>query len=134
MSRHPEIVWAQRSERIFLTVELPDARNPKIKLEPEGKFVFSATAGADDHLFEIELELFDNVNVEASKINMGLRHIFCVIQKHEKGWWKRLLKAEGKPPPYLKVDWNMWVDEDEEDAEGSKFDNFDFGGMDDFSV
>lgn len=57
---------------------------------------------------------------QASKINVGLRHIFCIIQKQEKGWWKRLLKAEGKPPPYLKVDWNKWVDEDEEGAEGSK--------------
>lgn len=63
-SRHPEIVWAQRSELVFLTVELPDAKDPKVKLEPEGKFVFSAVAGADNFLFEIELELFDKVNVE----------------------------------------------------------------------
>ncbi|KAI5081122.1 hypothetical protein GOP47_0004305 [Adiantum capillus-veneris] len=132
-SRHPEIVWAQRSDCIFLTVELPDAKNPKVKLEPEGKFFFSAVAGPDLLLFEIELELFDKVNVEASKINVGLRNIFCVIQKQEKGWWKRLLKAEGKPPLFLKVDWNKWVDEDEEDVEGSKFDDFDFSGMDDFS-
>eukprot|EP00250_Pteridium_aquilinum_P004360 c14577_g1_i1 orf=140-544(+) len=134
MSRHPEIVWAQRSEQIFLTVELPDAKDPKVQLEPEGKFTFSAVAGADNQLFEIELELFDKVNVEASKINVGLRHIFCIIQKQDKGWWKRLLKSEGKLPPYVKADWNKWVDEDEDDAEGSKFDNLDFGGMDDFSV
>ncbi|MCO5577011.1 hypothetical protein L7F22_030833 [Adiantum nelumboides] len=133
MSRHPEIVWAQRSDCIFLTVELPDAKNTKVKLEPEGKFYFSAVAGPDNHLFEIELELLDKVVVEASKINVGLRNIFCMIQKQEKGWWKRLLKAEGKPPVFLKVDWNKWVDEDEEHAEGSKFNDFDFSGMDDFS-
>eukprot|EP00249_Psilotum_nudum_P013469 c24347_g2_i1 orf=156-557(+) len=133
MSRHPEIIWAQRSENLFLTVELPNAKNPKVKLDPEGKFIFSATAGPDDHLFELELELFDKVDVEASKINVGSRQIICIIQKQEKGWWKRLLKAEGKPPHFVKVDWDKWVDEDEESGT-SKFDNYDFGGMDDFSV
>jgi hypothetical protein len=38
----------------------------------------------------------------------------------EKGWWKRLLRTEGKPPPFVKVDWNKWIDEDEEETEGSK--------------
>ena len=35
--------------------------------------------------------------------------------KEEKGWWKRLLKSEEKPAPYIKVDWNKWCDEDEEE-------------------
>lgn len=54
---------------------------------------------------------------------MGLRHTFIVIEKEDKVWWKRLLKAEGKTPPSVKVDWNKWVDEDEEqDAPKSEFD------------
>lgn len=36
------------------------------------------------------------------------------MQKEEKGWWKRLLKSEEKPAPYIKVDWNKWCDEDDE--------------------
>lgn len=56
--------------------------------------------------------------LQASKINVGLRHILCVVEKAEKGWWKRLLKGEGKTPLYLKVDWDKWVDEDEEDEKG----------------
>jgi hypothetical protein len=58
--------------------------------------------------------------LQASKINVGLRNIFCVVEKAEKGWWKRLLKGEGKTPLYLKVDWDKWVDEDEEDEKGQK--------------
>ena len=109
--------------------------------------------------------------LQESKTSTSLRNVFCVLVKSEKGWWKRLLKGEGKPPLYLKVDWDKWVDEDEEDTEGSKckchfcdqyelniililldylwcgmrflhsmvghvyaVDNFDFTGMDDFSV
>lgn len=125
--------WAQRSDKVFLTVELPDSKNPKVKIEPEGKFSFLATAGPENGPYELDLDLFDKINVEDSKVSAGLRNIFCVLQKNEKGWWKRLLKSEGKPPPYLKVDWDKWVDEDEEHESSNKFDNFDLGSMNDFS-
>ncbi len=36
------------------------------------------------------------------------------MKKAENRWWSRLLKQEGKPPVFLKVDWDKWVDEDEE--------------------
>lgn len=36
----------------------------------------------------------------------------------ESKWWSRLLKKEGKPPLFLKVDWNKWIDEDEQDEQG----------------
>lgn len=38
------------------------------------------------------------------------------MQKAEIGWWKRLLRGDGKPPHYVKVDWDKWVDEDEDDG------------------
>uniref|UniRef100_A0A803NA65 Co-chaperone protein p23 n=1 Tax=Chenopodium quinoa TaxID=63459 RepID=A0A803NA65_CHEQI len=62
---------------------------------------------------------------QESKYNIGVRQIVYVIQKAEKKWWSRLLKEEGKPPVFLKVDWDKWVDEDEENEK-----NFDFGDMD----
>ncbi|GAU39561.1 hypothetical protein TSUD_38140 [Trifolium subterraneum] len=125
MSRHPEVKWAQRFDKVYITVQLPDSKNAKVDLTPDGVFTFSATAGAEDHLYELTLPLFDKVNVEESKINVGVRGIFCVVQKAESEWWKRLLKAEGKTPHYVKVDWDKWVDEDE-DAGG----DVDLGGMD----
>ncbi|KAJ9171831.1 hypothetical protein P3X46_015143 [Hevea brasiliensis] len=128
MSRHPEVKWAQRVDKVFITVLLPDAKNAKVNLEPEGVFTFSASAGAEDHLYELKLELHDKVNVEESKINIGVRSIFCILEKAEKGWWKKLFRGDGKPPHYLKVDWDKWVDEDEDD--GGLGNNFDMGGMD----
>nr|ACG46061.1 hypothetical protein [Zea mays] len=49
MSRHPITKWAQRSDRVFLTIELPDAQDVKLNLKPEGHFNFSAK-GSDDLL------------------------------------------------------------------------------------
>ncbi|XVF72611.1 hypothetical protein PTKIN_Ptkin12aG0134600 [Pterospermum kingtungense] len=139
MSRHPEVKWAERADKVYLTVLLPDSKNAKVNLEPEGVFTFSATAGADNKLYELKLDLHDKVKVEESKINVGVRSIFCILEKAEKGWWKKLLRGDGKTPHYIKVDWDKWVDEDEDtgglgdiDLGGMDFSNFgDMGGMPD---
>ncbi|XP_058107524.1 co-chaperone protein p23-1-like isoform X1 [Magnolia sinica] len=137
MSRHPTLKWAQRSDKIYLTVELPDAKDVKLKLEPEGKFIFSATK--DGVPYEVDIELFDKIDTEESKVSIGVRHIVYVIKKTEKKWWGRLLKQEGKPPVFLKVDWDKWVDEeDENEKAGMDFDDMDFSklgmGGDDFDM
>ncbi|PUZ37724.1 hypothetical protein GQ55_9G143500 [Panicum hallii var. hallii] len=124
-SRQPEVLWAQRSEKIYLTISLPDAKDVELKTEPKGLFTFSAVAHGEP--FSFTLELFDSVLPEGSKTKtkMGLRNIICSIQKEKKGWWKRLLKSEEKHP-YIKVDWNKWCDEDEEsEASGDSDDDFD---------
>lgn len=71
-SRHPEVKWAQRADKVFITVQLPDAKNAKVNLEPEGVFTFSASAGAEDHLYELKLDLFDKVNVEVRSLSSKL--------------------------------------------------------------
>ena len=36
----PEIKWAQRKDRLFVTIELADFENHKIELTPEGQLKF----------------------------------------------------------------------------------------------
>ncbi|KAJ9190493.1 hypothetical protein P3X46_001688 [Hevea brasiliensis] len=109
MSRHAFVKWAQRSDKIYITVELPDAKDVKLKLEPEGKF--SSSAIKDDALTRLSLNFLIKVNVE----------------KVEQKWWSWLVKQERKPPVFLKVDWDKWADEGDENDGGSlNFDNMDF--------
>ncbi|KAJ6405525.1 hypothetical protein OIU84_013480 [Salix udensis] len=133
MSRHPSVKWAQRSDNLFITVQLPDAQDVKLKLEPEGKFFFSATSGVDKIPYEIELELFDKIIVEDSKTSIGSRSIHYIVKKAENKWWGRLIKQTGKPPVFLTVDWDKWIDEDEEftskGAPEMGDTGFDFPGM-----
>ncbi|KAF3456960.1 hypothetical protein FNV43_RR01616 [Rhamnella rubrinervis] len=114
MSRHPEVLWAQRT-RCTLTVALPDAKNISVRCEPQGLFGFSAL-GVQGEPFDFSLALYGPIVPEGCKTKVGLRNILCLIQKKNKGWWKRLLETEEKPAPYLKVDWNKWCDEDEEES------------------
>ncbi|KAJ6793170.1 Uncharacterized protein M6B38_111380 [Iris pallida] len=137
MSRHPTTKWAQRSDKVFITIELPDAKDLKLSLQPEGQFSFYATTGSDKIPYELDFELYDKVNVEESKAAVGLRNICYLVKKAERKWWSRLLKQEGKPPVYLKVDWDKWVDEDEDDGVGDmEGGDMDFSklGMDDGDV
>ncbi|KAK4285260.1 hypothetical protein QN277_001986 [Acacia crassicarpa] len=129
MSRHPIVKWAQRSDKVYVTVDLPDAKDVKLKLEPDGRFNFSAKK--EEVPYEVDLDLFDKVNVEESKYNIGVRNIVYVIKKAEKKWWDRLIKQEGKPPVFVKVDWDKWVDEEEENERGGMdFDDMDFSNLD----
>ncbi|KAK7268232.1 hypothetical protein RIF29_20927 [Crotalaria pallida] len=128
-SRHPSVKWAQRSDELYITVELPDAQDVKVKLEPEGKFYFTATAGEEKIPYEVNIDLFDKVDVNNSKACVGSRNIFYLVKKAESKWWDRMLKQGGKSPVFLKVDWEKWVDEDEEEeADKSGFD-MDFGDI-----
>ncbi|KAB5568444.1 hypothetical protein DKX38_002237 [Salix brachista] len=131
LRRHPSVKWAQRSDNLFITVQLPDAQDVKLKLEPEGKFFFSATSGADKIPYEIELELFDKIIVEDSKTSIGSRSIHYIVKKAENKWWGRLIKQTGKPPVFLTVDWDKWIDEDEEFTRAPEMGDtgFDFPGM-----
>ncbi len=75
------------------------------------------------------------------------RTVVLILAKKEEGpHWPRLLKAAGRAPSNVKVDWNRWVDEDEEGTGGLEEDGFDLsalqnlggggagaGGMPDFS-
>ncbi|KQK21485.1 uncharacterized protein OsI_027940 [Brachypodium distachyon] len=130
MSRHPSTKWAQRSDKVYLTIELPDAKDVKLNLKPDGHFDFSAKAPADETQYVFDFELFDAVNVEESKAAVAQRSICYLIKKAESKWWPRLLKNEGKPPVFLKVDWDKWQDEDDEDAGFGDFGDMDFSKLD----
>ncbi|XP_078177768.1 HSP20-like chaperones superfamily protein [Carex rostrata] len=122
MSRQPEVLWAQRSDRIYLTISLPDAKGVKIKADPNGLFSFSAT-GPHGEPFSFSLELFDSIKPEVGKLKTGLRNITCSIYKEKTAWWRHLLKSKEKSAPYIKVDWNKWCDEDDESELSSEDDN-----------
>ncbi|XP_042455870.1 co-chaperone protein p23-1-like isoform X2 [Zingiber officinale] len=123
MSRHPTVKWAQRSDKVYLTVDLADAKDVKVNLEPEGEFSFFATK--EDVPYEVDLKLFDRINVKESKLNISARSIVCVVKKLDKKWWSRLLKEDAKPPAFLKVDWDRWIDEDDENEEAGDKDRDD---------
>lgn len=113
MSLHPEVRWAQRKDRVFITIELADIDKHQINLTPEGLLTFSAERHGKHYAFETQL--FDIVTVEDSRWNTKGRNIILSIAKGrlDEPYWPRLTKDKAKNA-HIQADWSKWVDEDEE--------------------
>ncbi|GJY36972.1 sphinganine C4-monooxygenase 1-like protein [Tanacetum coccineum] len=126
--RHNSSVFATR--KLSMTTQgksglwLPDV---KFKTRARGNSTFPRQQGADMIPYEKDVtSIHDKVDVNESKSSVGSRSIVYLIKKEESKWWNRLLKQEGKTPAFVKVDWDKWVDEDEQDEKA----DMDFGDID----
>ncbi|KAL4222906.1 Prostaglandin E synthase 3 (Cytosolic) [Mactra antiquata] len=122
----PTVMWAQRNDVVYLTINLEDCQNPAINLTEE-KLTFSGKGGTNKELYEISLEFQKEVNPQESKYAVQARNITFAIKKKESGpYWSQLLKGV-KKAFWLKTDFNKWKDEDESDDELDK--NMDLAEM-----
>merc|ERR1711988_1376582 len=104
-------------------------KDSKINLE-ESKLTFSGTS--NDKQYEITLDFFKPLDKEGSKINVLERSVQMLLKKKEteEEFWPRLLKDKHLEKGCVSIDWDRYVDEDEEDEAGA-FDQSNLaGGMD----
>uniref|UniRef100_A0AC34QTZ4 CS domain-containing protein n=1 Tax=Panagrolaimus sp. JU765 TaxID=591449 RepID=A0AC34QTZ4_9BILA len=120
--KHPMIYWAQRKNTLMLSVAVEDFKVDKLEFK-DNVFVVKGSDKANQ-LYEANLNLYDKVIPENYHKVDTTRQLELVIAKAEANWWPRLLKESTKVP-WIKVDFNKWVDEEDE-VEAD--DNFDFGG------
>ncbi|TKR76745.1 hypothetical protein L596_017843 [Steinernema carpocapsae] len=113
MSLHPQILWAQRESILFLTVGVEDLTVEDLSFN--GKtFHVKGTSGAKK--YESTLELFDELKPESVRKIASVRQLELVVEKVKPEWWPRLTAVSGKLP-WVKVDFNKWRDEDENELE-----------------
>eukprot|EP00439_Symbiodinium_sp_Y106_P023417 s1212_g2.t2 len=121
----PSVLWAQRKDSVFVTVDVKDAKDVSVQLEDES-LSFSARSGEDDVAYSFHLDLFAQIRREESKCSTKRCPVFC-LRKGSQETWPRLQKS-GKLP-WVKIDWQKWADSDEEDEKGA-FDTSGLEGMD----
>ncbi len=117
---HPTVLWAQRVEHIWLTVDISNAQDVTVNMTQDSLH-FSCTGDGKDYNFEIA---FFAPIVESESKYLQHRLIDIVLKKAEAADWPRLTKGSQKLN-WLKIDWNKWQDSDAEDEN----DGFDMGGM-----
>jgi prostaglandin-E synthase len=132
----PTVIWAQRRDKLFLTIDLQDVKDQTFKLDNSedgtyGKLSFSGKAGTDAIDYVLELDLNGAIVAADSKVSITPRHIFIVIEKVEEGHWERLTHGSQKGMTHIKCDWDKWADEDEED-EASAVDMGDMANFNSF--
>jgi prostaglandin-E synthase len=110
---NPIVEWAQRSDDIYLTIQISDPQDVKIDIS-QTSLSFSAAQG--EKRYKFNFNFFENVNPEESKQHISPRCVFLVIRKEkvDAEFWPRLLKETVKPN-FLKVDFSRWKDEDEDE-------------------
>eukprot|EP00536_Pseudo-nitzschia_multiseries_P001795 jgi/Psemu1/182098/e_gw1.23.214.1 len=121
------IKYAQRSDSLYLTIVLPDVKDETIVLT-DTKLTFEGTSGGKP--YQIDIEFFKEVDSEGSTYNVLPRSVQMHILKKDKDeeeFWPRLLKDKALEKNQVKIDWDRYVDEDEE-KEGFDMSNME-GGM-----
>ncbi|KAF9928320.1 hypothetical protein BGZ67_007065 [Mortierella alpina] len=120
----PEVLWAQRSNLVYVTINIPDT-TPTINLT-ENKLEVSATS--DGKNYAVDLEFNEPIDTENSIKHVNARNIKFTLKKTTENWWPRLNKGS-KKLNFVKTDFALWKDEDDEDDEPEASEAFDMGGM-----
>ncbi|VDI03200.1 cytosolic prostaglandin-E synthase [Mytilus galloprovincialis] len=117
---HTPMEWAQRKDRVLLTIVLEDCKEPNIEITDTGLH-FKGKGGTENKLHEAKIEFFKEIDSKESKYAVLPRHISLILKKKdatEEHFWPRLLKEKTKVH-WLKTDFNKWKDEDDSDYEGA---------------
>jgi len=125
---NPTVLWAQRDDYIWITVDLSNAENIVVDLKEES-LSFRCDADGKDYAFN--LRFFKPIVKEDSKFLQHRLIDFC-LKKAEASEWDRLTEEKTKYS-WLKVDWTKWEDSDAE-QEPSGFDMSNMGGFGDFGM
>ena len=93
MALSPTFTWAERTDKVYLTIEVQDVKDAKIDLTDEGKVSFTGKGGSEKKEYALDVQLFKGIKKDESKWAASDRHIVCVLIKQEEGYWERLLPS-----------------------------------------
>eukprot|EP00577_Skeletonema_sp_RCC1716_P022475 CAMPEP_0113426546 /NCGR_PEP_ID=MMETSP0013_2-20120614/30797_1 /TAXON_ID=2843 ORGANISM="Skeletonema costatum, Strain 1716" /NCGR_SAMPLE_ID=MMETSP0013_2 /ASSEMBLY_ACC=CAM_ASM_000158 /LENGTH=228 /DNA_ID=CAMNT_0000314855 /DNA_START=77 /DNA_END=763 /DNA_ORIENTATION=+ /assembly_acc=CAM_ASM_000158 len=122
------IKWAQRSDSLYITIALPDVKEASVDLADE---TLKFKGKSESKEYEVDIAFFKPVDSEGSTYNVLPRSVVMHVMKKDKEedeFWPRLLKDKALEKNQVKIDWDRYVDEDEEE-EGFDTSALD-GGMD----
>ena len=108
----PSLVWHQNKESIFFVIELPETSEHNINISDE-KLYFYALSNSKS--YEMAFDFFENIDNEKSSYTIENKHIKFSLKKQESNNWLFLTKDKNVYRNNIKINWNAWVDEDEEE-------------------
>lgn len=112
----PPVLWAQRKDNILLTFNI-ESKDPTINIEKESVY-FRGLRTLDNRVHEVTIPLYGEVLPDKSGfVNKG-RMIEVVLRKAKPTdpYWPTLTK-DTKKLHYLKIDFNKWEDEEEDNQD-----------------
>ncbi len=86
MALLPTVVWAQRSDKLYVTIDVQDVKDQTVDLG-DAKLTFKGKAGSGT--YALELNFLNEVDSKSSdsKVSVTPRNIFMIIKKKESEHW-----------------------------------------------
>ncbi|CAL6022125.1 Chaperone_HSP82 [Hexamita inflata] len=122
---HPTIYWAQNKQVVYMRIALVGASDVVCDIEKE---TFTFAAVSYQKKYECKFALAKPVIKEESKFRVLGQSIEVILKKEEetKEFWPTI--QAGAKLPYVRIDFERWIDEDEDEKPKAAIP--DFGGMD----
>merc|ERR1740130_961310 len=127
-AKHPYIKWADRTDAVFVTLDIQDCEDAKITIT-EDAVEFSGVAPNSKVSYSCKLILKAKIMPDDKETTHAVkpRNVVFHLKKKEEERWGCLLADRKKMKPFIKADFDLWADSDEE-AEKGGFDMSQFGG------
>ena len=123
------VKWAERKDKLLITVEAKDATDVKVTFEDNkvmacGKGI--TKVGGEAVEFAVAIELLKTIDIAASTFHVTGAGVQILAIKTEAGahWEKLTSEPSKKFKNYLSCDWALWKDEEDEEAD----EKMSFGG------
>jgi len=108
----PFFKWAQDADHLFVTIDVPNLTEEKVDLT-ETSFSLVAKSGKDS--FELKFDFSKSIDVSGSKFAKHRLLEFLITKADSaKGFWPHLLKEKEKFKAKCKIDFDKWIDEDDQ--------------------
>uniref|UniRef100_A0A1B6DZR9 Very-long-chain (3R)-3-hydroxyacyl-CoA dehydratase n=1 Tax=Clastoptera arizonana TaxID=38151 RepID=A0A1B6DZR9_9HEMI len=114
----PFVFWAQDANYLYLKVDLKDIKKNTIKLNNEELDMEAyGIGGHGPSVYNVKLKFFNNIIASDTKkrqLRITPQGVQFTLKKAENKWWPRLLESARKPA-WVKIDFDKWMNEDDED-------------------
>eukprot|EP00053_Salpingoeca_punica_P017391 m.167533 g.167533 ORF g.167533 m.167533 type:complete len:212 (-) comp17195_c0_seq1:160-795(-) len=124
----PEVAWAQRADVLYVTIRVPNCKAPQIDLKADSMTFKGVGGESGKETYEVTLKFFKEIVPEECKQLVSARELFFTLKKKESEYWPRLLEDKTKMH-WLKVDFDKWHDEDDEEPDKFNAGEFDMEAM-----
>lgn len=122
MSNTAPIKWAQRSDSLYITIALADVKDETIELT-DTELHFKGTSESKPYSVNIKFYQPVDSKAEGSSYKVLPRSVVMHVMKvpsqkedeDDEEFWPRLLEDKLLEKNQVKIDWDRYVDEDEED-------------------
>lgn len=118
----PSLKWYQSKEYIYMTIDVSLAKDNGIKLYNNKNIIFNVISG--DIQYYMEFELYKEYDLVDSKYFFTEKNIKIILKKNNNENWDRLTLNKNCYKNNIKIDWDLWVNEQSDDEDNNETNNY----------